>query len=220
MEDSRVPRWKGYSPQRKIRGSISDNEGEPRARFLEKILNSEVLEHGEGIVGQVSKTGKAVLVENAQNDPRIVKHEDPSLTIRSIIFSPLIYNDKTLGVLAVANPANGLAFSETDFSLVNSIAEQAALAIRNSDAMNLRLSQSRMDADLKLASEVQTLFLAQKFLGVRDSKLTLITHHLLKWEVTFMTLKSSVPINLPFQLPMFPERESLLLFLWLYAKRI
>ena len=156
-----------FPPQRKIRGSISDNEGEPRARFLEKILNSEVLEHGEGIVGQVSKTGKAVLVENAQNDPRIVKHEDPSLTIRSIIFSPLIYNDKTLGVLAVANPANGLAFSETDFSLVNSIAEQAALAIRNSDAMNLRLSQSRMDADLKLASEVQTLFLAQKFPGCK-----------------------------------------------------
>ena len=67
-----------------------------------------------------------------------------------------------MGVLVVANPASGQSFTATDFSLVNSIAEQAAMA-RNSDAMNLRLSKSRMDADLQLASEVQELFLAQSF---------------------------------------------------------
>ena len=152
-----------FPPQRALRKSLLKKNEKPRARFLEKILNSEILEEGEGVVGQVSKTGKAVLVENAIGDPRIIKHEDPSLAVRSIIYSPLVYNDRTMGVLVVANPSNGLAFSETDFSLVNSIAEQSALAIRNSDAMNLRLSKSRMDADLRLASEVQELFLAQKF---------------------------------------------------------
>ncbi len=152
-----------FPPQRAIRKSLSSEGDEPRAKFLEKILNSEILEEGEGVVGEVSKTGKAVFIKNALSDPRIVKHSDPSLLIRSVIFSPLIHNDRTLGVLVVANPANGMAFSDTDFSLVNSIAEQAALAIRNSDAMNLRLAQSRMDADLRLASEVQTLFLTQKF---------------------------------------------------------
>ena len=48
-----------------------------------------------------------------------------------------------------------------DLSLVNSLAEQSALAIKNSDAMNLRLEKSRMDSDLGLAKEVQELFLAQ-----------------------------------------------------------
>ena len=50
-----------------------------------------------------------------------------------------------------------------DFSLISSLVEQAAMAIKNSDAMNLRLQKSRIDSDLKLASEVQELFLTQKF---------------------------------------------------------
>jgi phosphoserine phosphatase RsbU/P len=152
-----------FPPQRTIKNLVDKDSSEPRARFLEKVLNSEILEEGEGIVGQVSKTGKSVYIENALADPRVVKHADPSLVVKSIIYSPLVHNDKTMGVLVVANPANGLAFTETDFSLVNSIAEQSALAIRNSDAMNLRISKSRMDSDLRLASEVQELFLTQNF---------------------------------------------------------
>ena len=52
---------------------------------------------------------------------------------------------------------------QMDFSLISSLAEQAALAIKNSDAMNLRLEKSRIDSDLHLASEVQELFLTHKF---------------------------------------------------------
>lgn len=151
-----------FPPQRALRENLDDAK-EPRARFLEKILASEVLEEGEGIVGEVAKTGKPVFVAHALNDPRIVKHADPSLAVRSMVFSPLIHNDKVLGVLVVANPSNGLAFSEMDHSLINSLAEQAALAINNSDAMNLRLAKSRMDSDLTLARDVQELFLTQKF---------------------------------------------------------
>lgn len=152
-----------FPPQRALRNPIDLKSEKSRAKFLEKILATEILEESEGVVGEVSKTGKGVLIENASNNPRIIKHSDPSLTIRSIIFSPLVYNDRTMGVLVVANPASGQSFTATDFSLVNSIAEQAAMAIRNSDAMNLRLSKSRMDADLQLAREVQELFLAQSF---------------------------------------------------------
>ena len=151
-----------FPPQRAIKQSEHE-AGTPRARFIEKILNSEILESGEGIVGQVAANGKAVFVPRAMDDPRIIKHEDASLAVRSMIFSPLIHDDKILGVLAVANPASGLPFSETDFSMVNSLGEQAALAIKNSDAMNLRFEKSRMDADLQLAHDVQELFLTREF---------------------------------------------------------
>jgi len=126
-------------------------------------LNSEVLEAEEGIVGQVSKTGKPVFISNTAEDPRIIKHQDPSLSVRSIIFSPLVHDDQTLGVLAVANPSTGLPFTDTDFSMINSLGEQAALAIKNSDAMNLRFEKTRMDADLRLAHDVQELFLTREF---------------------------------------------------------
>jgi sigma-B regulation protein RsbU (phosphoserine phosphatase) len=121
------------------------------------------VEAGEGIVGQVAKTGKPVFVPHAIEDPRIIRHEDTSLSVRSMVFSPLIHDDQTIGVLAVANPSNGLSFSETDFSMINSLGEQAALAIKNSDAMNLRFEKNRMDGDLKLAHDVQELFLTRVF---------------------------------------------------------
>ena len=150
-----------FPPQRKLKSPLAETST-TRARFLEKILASEILEDGEGIIGEVAKTGKAVYVPQAQNDPRIVKHDDPSLMLRSLIYSPLLHDDQISGVLVVANPANGLPFSETDFSLVNSLAEQAALAIKNSDAMNLRVEKTRMDSDLTLARDVQELFLAKE----------------------------------------------------------
>ena len=150
-----------FPPQRRMKESLGEEES-TRASFLEKVLSSEILEEGEGIVGEVAKTGKPVFVANAQSDPRIVRHPDPALAVRSMVYSPLIHDDSVLGVLAVANPASGLTFSEMDLSLVNSLAEQSALAIKNSDAMNLRLEKSRMDSDLGLAKEVQELFLAQK----------------------------------------------------------
>ena len=151
-----------FPPQREIKFPIEE-KGTPRARFIEKVLNSEILEAEEGIVGQVAKTGKGAFVPNAINDPRIVKHLDKSLSVRSMIFSPLVHDDQTLGVLAVANPSNGLPFTEIDFSMVNSLGEQAALAIKNSDAMNLRFEKTRMDADLRLAHDVQELFLTHDF---------------------------------------------------------
>ena len=151
-----------FPPQRAIKQSKL-KEGESRARFLETILTSETLEEGEGIVGQVAKTGKPVLVEDANLDPRVVLHKDDSLKSKSLVYAPLIHDDRCYGVLVVANPTNGSSFSQMDFSLISSLAEQAALAIKNSDAMNLRLEKSRIDSDLHLASEVQELFLTHQF---------------------------------------------------------
>ena len=151
-----------FPPQRVIKTNL-DEKNIPRARFIEKILNSEILEAEEGIVGQVVKTGKPVFIPDALGDPRVIKHMDASLSVRSMIFAPLIHDDHCLGVLAVANPASGLPFSETDFSMINSLGEQAALAIKNSDAMNLRLEKTRMDGDLRLAHDVQELFLTREF---------------------------------------------------------
>ena len=116
-----------FPPQRAIKQSVL-KKGESRARFLETVLASETLEEGEGIVGQVAKTGKPVLVEDATNDPRIFKHKDESLKSKSLVYAPLIHDDKSFGVLVVANPTSGLPFSQIDFSLISSLAEQAALA--------------------------------------------------------------------------------------------
>ena len=96
-----------FPPQREIKKGI-DGTKITRALFLEKVLSSEILERGEGIVGEVAKTGKSVFVADAKNDPRIIKHQDSSLQVKSMIYSPMAHNDKIIGVLVVANPTNEL----------------------------------------------------------------------------------------------------------------
>lgn len=134
-----------------------------RTKFLESVLKNETFSLGEGIVGNVARTRKAELVEDASRDPRISQHDDPVLVVRSIIVCPILFRDKLLGVLAVANPADGKPFNRVDFSLVESLAEQAGLAVHNADALHLQLEKKRLDLELELASNIQSLLLPSVF---------------------------------------------------------
>lgn len=130
-----------------------------RARFIEQVLKSESFPVGEGIVGRVAATGRGELIVNASADPRIVKHEDPALTVRSVIAAPIMVRARLIGVLCVCNAADGLPFTEADYSLVEALAEQAGLAVHNADFLNLQVAQRRLDLDLTMASEVQHMLL-------------------------------------------------------------
>jgi sigma-B regulation protein RsbU (phosphoserine phosphatase) len=141
----------------------SKTQAASRTELLEKILRSESFKIGEGIIGQVAQSRQAELIPNAKKDPRIVRHKDPALKIRSIIVAPVIFQDTLIAVLAVANPANELPFTETDFSLVESLAEQMGLAIHNSDAMQLQIEKNKLDMDLELAGNVQGMLLPRTF---------------------------------------------------------
>lgn len=151
-----------FPPQRKLEKAQNGNPT-TRAQFLETILKSENYQMGEGLIGQVAKSRRALLIADAQNDPRIVHHEDPALEVRSIIAAPVIFQEELLAVLAVANPSDGLAFTETDFSLVESLAEQVGLALHNSEAMQLQIEKNKLDIDIELASNIQGLLLPKIF---------------------------------------------------------
>ena len=111
---------------------------------------------GEGLIGSVAKTRRAILISDATNDPRVVQHDDPALHLRSIIVAPVLFKDRLIAVLAVVNPADGLSFTDTDFSLVESLAEQVGLAVHNSDSLKLQLEKNKLDLDIELASNIKT----------------------------------------------------------------
>lgn len=134
-----------------------------RAKFLESVLRAEEFDISEGIVGAVARSGKGVLISDARNDPRIIKHDDPALEVKSIIVVPIAFRERSIGVLAIVNPADGLAFTETDYSLGESLGEQAGLAIHNSDLMALQIEKNRLDMDISLASSIQGLLLPQRY---------------------------------------------------------
>lgn len=134
-----------------------------RARYLEQVLRSEVLEPGEGLIGHVAATRTAELVADGTRDPRLPRHEDASLVVRSMIAAPITFRDNLIGVLAVANPTAAEPFTETDFSLMQTLAEQAGLAIHNNDFLALQVEKHRMDVDLVLARSVQMMLIPARY---------------------------------------------------------
>ena len=113
------------------------------------------------MLGEVAASGKGVLIKDALKDPRVIRHEDESLKIRSLMVVPLIFRGQLDGVLAVANPISGRAFTETEFSLARSLGEQCALALQNAEAVSALIMRNKLEFDLRLASSVQRYLLPE-----------------------------------------------------------
>lgn len=150
-----------FPPHRALSDEVKDRLT-TRARFIEEVLKSEEFPVGDGVVGRVAQTGRAELIAHAASDPRIVKHDDPALSVRSVIAVPLRFRDRFFGVLAVTNPADDREFTEVEFSLLQSLGEQAALALHNAEFLNLQIEKSQLDLDLSIASGIQQMLLPRE----------------------------------------------------------
>lgn len=149
----------GLFPPHRPLSEIAQGRLTTRAKFIEQVLQSEEFPVGEGIVGRVARTGRGELLANAAADPRIVKHDDAALAVRSVIAVPLVFRERFFGVLAVTNPAGDQPFTESDFTLMQSLAEQAALALHNAEFLHFQLEKKQLDLDLSLASGIQQMLL-------------------------------------------------------------
>lgn len=153
----------GLFPPQKPLPNVFTGKASTRSKFIEQVLRSETFRVGEGLIGMVARTGRAVLIPDAREDQRVVQHDDDALKVRSVIVAPIRFRDTSIGVLAVVNPADGLSFNETDYSLVESLAEQAGLAIHNADVMNLRIEKTALETDVEFAAVIQGLLLPKEF---------------------------------------------------------
>ena len=150
-----------FPPHRPLANS-SKGRLETRAKFVEEVLKSEEFPISEGIAGLVARTRRGELLADAAGDPRIVKHEDPALAVRSVIVVPLMFRERFYGVLAVTNPAGDQLFTESDFTLMQSLAEQAGLALHNAEFLHLLIEKRQLDVDLSIASGIQQMLLPRE----------------------------------------------------------
>jgi len=96
------------------------------------VLLRRSLPVGEGIAGTVAKTGEAVIVGDAQHDPRVAKWVDEAtgFQTRSILCVPIRFKNEIIGVIQLLNKAQG-TFTEEDRELLGLIAAEAGVAIEN-----------------------------------------------------------------------------------------
>lgn len=97
----------------------------------EEYVQKEFCSLGEGIAGQVAKTGKAILIEEiSPNAPEISYTPALAEGLQAIASVPLIAKERVLGVLSIAS-RESRKFSSRDVQLLESIAAQIAIALEN-----------------------------------------------------------------------------------------
>ena len=160
--------FEGLCPPFKAPIESSDLKNASRIKIIEKAMHNEEFIIGEGLVGRVAKEKKPVLISNARNDPRVVRHQDPSFIIHSVILAPIQFQNQLLGVLVIINPSEGTPFTETDFTIIKAFVEQAALALHYSELLNLEIEKNKLDLDIDLAKNIQRLLLPENLLSHAD----------------------------------------------------
>ena len=101
-----------------------------------EYVKDRVLDLSEGVVGYVASTNKPLIVENVLKDPRFKeKHMAKKLGLVSMLGIPLhIKENQVIGVLDCFT-VEPHTFSETEISLITTVANQAAIAIENTQLM-------------------------------------------------------------------------------------
>ncbi len=120
---------------------------DPRA--LESHLRLARVAVGDGLIGKGLSMLEAIRVKG--NEERI-----------SVMVSPLRYAGKDIGVLAVARPVGVEDFTDNDFAVFRSVAEQSSFAIGNARVHREANEKKEIEGELKNAREVQRVLLPQE----------------------------------------------------------
>ena len=88
----------------------------------------------QGIAGYVAMTGQPIAVSNVQADPRFKQDfaQSTGYVPRSILATPLFSDGQVIGVMEVLDKIAAAAFGLQDMELLGVFAQQAALAIHQS----------------------------------------------------------------------------------------
>lgn len=126
---------------------------------LDSYLRLHNVAAGEGLLGRIWQNGQPVCLNELSEAPELGKMQSTALATASLMASPLLYGRQNMGVLAVANRAKGAPFSQSDFVVFKSIAEQSAFALYNAIVYSEANEKKRLDHDLEIARDIQRILL-------------------------------------------------------------
>ena len=127
---------------------------------LESYLRLHSVTPGEGLIGRVWQTGQSALLERSLRSAGAGEIAGQcALALHQSWRRLCSYGKQDLGVLAVANGPLGAPFSQGDFVVFKSIAEQSAFALYNAIIYSMANEKKRLDHDLEIARDIQRILL-------------------------------------------------------------
>jgi phosphoserine phosphatase RsbU/P len=135
-------------------------ERDPRA--LDSHVRLSRVGIDEGILGHCLAVGEAIHVADVKNHPSFRDAFTRYTEDVTALLAPLRHAGKDLGVLIVARRREDGNFTNNDFAVFRTVAEQAAFAIGNARIHREASEKRAMERELNNAREVQRVLLPQE----------------------------------------------------------
>ncbi|MDX1960772.1 MAG: SpoIIE family protein phosphatase [Leptospiraceae bacterium] len=185
-----------------------------RGEKSESLLSLHV-PRGKGIAGYVMETRESIIVNDAQNDPRLYKDIDAKVgyTTKNLVCVPMLSRGEFIGVIETVNSLDRDYFDESDLATLTNIAEISAVAIQNRfllDELENRLKEInglfQISARIKEIKEPKEFFMEAgksfcEVLGVERVSFAYYSRNTSEWRLAFS-------IGLPFQEKTFSLKSS------------
>ena len=114
-----------------------------------------VQKEGEGIAGDVSENGEAVLIAEPE-DERLVRRNQGRQEgeIESLMVAPLIDKGSLVGVVEAVNRSDGKPFDEDDLFVLTSLNETATIALHNASLLLAERKVEILETLVKVSAEI------------------------------------------------------------------
>jgi sigma-B regulation protein RsbU (phosphoserine phosphatase) len=126
---------------------------------LQSFLRLHGVAVGEGLLGRVWQASQPVYLNDFSEAPELAKMRGNAFGASSVMVSSLLYGKQNMGVLAVANGPGTAPFTQSDFVVFKSVAEQSAFALYNAIIYSEANEKKRLDHDLEIARDIQRVLL-------------------------------------------------------------
>ncbi|MDC0292212.1 SpoIIE family protein phosphatase [Verrucomicrobiales bacterium] len=138
-----------------------------RKSRLRSFLKLTAVDSNTGILGEALREGKAIHTQELLKHPTFTGKPNSIQEGMSVLVAPLIYAQKTVGVLAVTLKGDR-KFTENDCDVFDSVAEQSACTLGSAIIHAEAGEKRRIDEELTRASEIQRILLPRNSPDLAD----------------------------------------------------
>ncbi|MFC1788403.1 SpoIIE family protein phosphatase [Thermodesulfobacteriota bacterium] len=128
------------------------------SRSLNLMLSTD-----EPFIQKIAERKKEVTVYDIQADPffedQRASCRDAFDQLQATLIVPLIYEDRLTGLISLGEKKSGKFYRREDINLLNTLANQGAVAIENARMIEEVIEKERMEEELSIARDLQTSML-------------------------------------------------------------
>ena len=143
------------------------------ARGKDDAINAFRIPWDKGIAGTVFQQRKFMRIDDAQNDPRLLRSADQKtgFVTRSMLCAPLVDKNDCFGVLQALNPVGRAIFTQLDEDIFEGLTNIVTGALVRFDRELKIDKEAKLEREMTLAMEIQKSYLPPEELSLPRSEM-------------------------------------------------